>query len=155
MAPWQTETLTIMLFSCFRKVEFCQHAIDLSPPVLTTGSPKAVHVLSCVVMHVKGPQLYVVRIGHCAPLAGLCLFQNPQYFKIHSIELFYFVAHLSLRTGNLLFYDWWAQQKLNVCKFILNRKVLHVIWTILHCRIMKVVCLLQPVIEVVSKQRLQ
>ena len=33
---------------CFRKVDFYQHAIDLSPPVLMTGSPKAVYVLSCL-----------------------------------------------------------------------------------------------------------
>ena len=33
---------------CFRKVEFYQGAIDLFPPVLMTGSTKAVHVLSCL-----------------------------------------------------------------------------------------------------------
>ena len=33
---------------CFRKVEFYQHAIHLSPPESTTGSPKAIHVLSCL-----------------------------------------------------------------------------------------------------------
>ena len=36
------------LSACFRKVEFYQGAIDLFPPVLTSGSPKAVHVLSCL-----------------------------------------------------------------------------------------------------------
>ena len=33
---------------CYRKVEFYQNVIDSSPPVLTTGSLKAVHVLSCL-----------------------------------------------------------------------------------------------------------
>ena len=37
-----------VLSTCFRKVEFYQGAIDLFPPVLTTGSTKAVHVLSCL-----------------------------------------------------------------------------------------------------------
>ena len=32
----------------FRKVEVCLNVINLSPPVPTTGSPKAVHVLSCL-----------------------------------------------------------------------------------------------------------
>ena len=27
----------------------------------------------CVIMHVKDPQLSVVRVGHCVPLADLCL----------------------------------------------------------------------------------
>ena len=27
----------------------------------------------CVIMHVKDPQLSVVRVGHCVPLAGFCL----------------------------------------------------------------------------------
>ena len=31
--------------ACFRKVEFYQGAIDLFPPVLTNGLPKAVHVV--------------------------------------------------------------------------------------------------------------
>ena len=30
--------------TCFRKVEFYQGAIDMFPPVLTTGSTKAIHV---------------------------------------------------------------------------------------------------------------
>ena len=34
--------------ACFRKVECYQRAIDLFQPVLTTGSTKAVHVLSCL-----------------------------------------------------------------------------------------------------------
>ena len=34
--------------TCFIKVEFYQNAIDMFPPVLTTGSTKAVHVLSCL-----------------------------------------------------------------------------------------------------------
>ena len=34
--------------ACFRKVEFKQGAIDLFPPMLTTGSTKAFHVLSCL-----------------------------------------------------------------------------------------------------------
>ena len=33
---------------CFRKVEFYQHIINLSPLVLRTGSPKTVHVFSCL-----------------------------------------------------------------------------------------------------------
>ena len=33
---------------CFRKVEFFQSVINLSPPVSTTGSPKPIHVLSCL-----------------------------------------------------------------------------------------------------------
>ena len=32
----------------FRKVVRCQNVMNLSPPVLTTGSPEAVHVLSCL-----------------------------------------------------------------------------------------------------------
>ena len=32
--------------TCFRKLEFYQGAIDMFPQVLTTGSTKAVHVLS-------------------------------------------------------------------------------------------------------------
>ena len=32
----------------FRRVRFYQNDINLSPPVQTTGSPKAVHVLSCL-----------------------------------------------------------------------------------------------------------
>ena len=38
-------------FVCFRKVEFHQCVFNLSPPVPTTGSPKAVHVLSCLCDH--------------------------------------------------------------------------------------------------------
>ena len=34
--------------ACHRKVEFYYCAIDLLPPVLTTGSKKAVHVLLCL-----------------------------------------------------------------------------------------------------------
>ena len=34
--------------ACFRKVEFYQAAIDLFPPMLTTGSTKAIHVSSCL-----------------------------------------------------------------------------------------------------------
>ena len=34
--------------ACFKEVEFYQGAIDMFPPVLTTGSTKAVHVLSCL-----------------------------------------------------------------------------------------------------------
>ena len=34
--------------TCHRKVEFYQCVIDLVPPVLTTGSTKAVHVLLCL-----------------------------------------------------------------------------------------------------------
>ena len=33
---------------CFTKVEFYQNVINLSPPVPTTGSAKAFHVLSCL-----------------------------------------------------------------------------------------------------------
>ena len=33
---------------CFRKVELYQHVINLFPLMLTTGSTKAVHVLSCL-----------------------------------------------------------------------------------------------------------
>ena len=33
---------------CFRKVKCYQNVINFSPPVPTTGSPKAVHVLSCL-----------------------------------------------------------------------------------------------------------
>ena len=40
--------LSITGFVCFRKVEFYQHVIDLSPPVPTTGSPKTIHVLTCL-----------------------------------------------------------------------------------------------------------
>ena len=36
---------------CFRKVESYQNVIIFSPPVLMTGSPKAVHVLSCLCNH--------------------------------------------------------------------------------------------------------
>ena len=34
--------------ACHRKVEFCHCVIDSFPPVLTTGSKKAVHVLLCL-----------------------------------------------------------------------------------------------------------
>ena len=34
--------------ACYRKVEFYHCAIDLLPPVPTTGSKKAVHVLLCL-----------------------------------------------------------------------------------------------------------
>ena len=34
--------------ACIRKVEFYHCAIDLLPPVPTTGSKKAVHVLLCL-----------------------------------------------------------------------------------------------------------
>ena len=40
--------VSLPLSVCFRKVESYQHLIDFSPPVPTTGSPKAVHVLSCL-----------------------------------------------------------------------------------------------------------
>ena len=33
---------------CFRKVECYQNVINFSSPVPTTGSPKAIHVLSCL-----------------------------------------------------------------------------------------------------------
>ena len=41
--------------ACFRKVEFYQGAIDLFPPVLMTGSTKAVCYHVYVIMHVKDP----------------------------------------------------------------------------------------------------
>ena len=61
--------------ACYRKVRFYQHVIDFSPPVLMTGSPKAVHMCYhvCMIIHVKDPQLSVVRVGHRVPLAGFCL----------------------------------------------------------------------------------
>ena len=34
--------------ACFRKVVYYQWVMNLSPPVPTTGSPKAVHVLLCL-----------------------------------------------------------------------------------------------------------
>ena len=43
--PSRFKTGTICLF---RKVEIYRHVIDLFPPVLTTGSTKAVHVFSCL-----------------------------------------------------------------------------------------------------------
>ena len=59
---------------CFRKVEFYQHVIDLSPPVLTTGSTKAVHLLSCLCNNACKRSLAICRkIGHRVPLAGFCL----------------------------------------------------------------------------------
>ena len=36
------------LFVFQGKVEFYQNVVDLSPPVPITGSPKAVHMLSCL-----------------------------------------------------------------------------------------------------------
>ena len=35
------------------------------------GRAMSYHVY--VIIHVKDPDLSVVRVGHCAPLAGLCL----------------------------------------------------------------------------------
>ena len=43
-----------------------QGAIDLFPPMLMTGSTKAIRVLSCVCDN-------VIRVGHRVPLAGVCL----------------------------------------------------------------------------------
>ena len=58
--------------SCFRKVEFYQCATELLPPVLTTGSTKAVHALSCLCDNVCKRSL-LVRVGHLVLLTGFCL----------------------------------------------------------------------------------
>ena len=58
--------------TCLRKVEFYQGAIDMSPPVLTTGSTKAVHVLSCLCDNACKQSLAICRKSR-ALLAGFCL----------------------------------------------------------------------------------
>ena len=59
--------------TCFRKLEFYQNAIDLFPPVLTTGSTKAVHVLSCLCDNACKRFLAICRKSSCVLLAGYCL----------------------------------------------------------------------------------
>ena len=44
------------------------------------GSAKAV---SCVIIrHVKYPQLSIIRVGHCVPLAGFCL----SLYRLHVLQ---------------------------------------------------------------------
>ena len=48
--------LSLVLSVCFRKVEFCQDVINMSPLVPPTGSVKAMpRVIMSVIMHVKDP----------------------------------------------------------------------------------------------------
>ena len=37
---------------------------------------------ACVIMHVKDPQLSVIRVGHCGPLAGFCL----SLYDLHALN---------------------------------------------------------------------
>ena len=58
----------------FRIVEFYQGAIDLFPPVLMTGSTKAVHVLSCLCDNACKRSLAICCMSrHCVPLVSVCL----------------------------------------------------------------------------------
>ena len=54
--------------ACFRKVEFYQNVMNLSPPVLTS---MCCHVY--VIMHVKDLLLSVIKVGHRVLLADFCL----------------------------------------------------------------------------------
>ena len=43
---------------------------------------KPCHVLTCLIMHVRDPQLSLIRKGHCVPVAGFCL---PAY-SLHMLN---------------------------------------------------------------------
>ena len=47
--------------TCLKKVEFYHSVIDSFPPVPTTGSPKAVHVLSCLCNYACKRSLAICR----------------------------------------------------------------------------------------------
>ena len=57
--------------ACFGKVRFFQQVIDLFPRLVHQRLFMCYHV--CVIMHVKDPYVYFVRVGHRVPLAGFCL----------------------------------------------------------------------------------
>ena len=60
--------------ACFRKVEFYHCAVNTFPPVPTTGSKKAVHVLLCLCNNACKRSLAIsaIRVGHRVPLAAFC-----------------------------------------------------------------------------------
>ena len=71
---------------CFRKVGFYQHVINLSPPVPTTGSAKAAHVL-CLCDNACKRSLAVVRVWHRVPLADLSVPIWPACAKNRDVNM--------------------------------------------------------------------
>ena len=69
--------------ACCRKVEFYHCAIELFPPVPTTGLTKAVHVLSRLWDYACKRSLAICRMSrHCVPLAGFCL----SLYDLHALK---------------------------------------------------------------------
>ena len=60
---------TNMLLTCLNQ---CRQLVHQRPSM-------CYHV--CVIMHVKDPQLSVIRVGHFVPLAGLCL----SLYSLHAL----------------------------------------------------------------------
>ena len=72
--------------ACFRKVRFYQNVMTLSPPVRTTCSRKAVHVLSCLSDNACKRSLAVCRRSSC--LISRLMSSRSSGFKLGSICLF-------------------------------------------------------------------
>ena len=73
---------------CYRKVEIYQHVIKLSPPVLTTGLTKVVHVLPCLCDNASKRSLAMCRKRRApclvsrllsVPIQPACAEQGRQY----------------------------------------------------------------------------
>ena len=110
----------------FRKMEIYQHAIDLSPPVLRTGSPKVVHVLSCLCDNACERSLAICHKNrHCIPLDGFSLslyslhvlnrdvnmiqIQNnpnhPRYLPYSNRDLLHVILHRHNNTWTASFFN--------------------------------------------------
>ena len=98
--------LSPALSVCFQKVEFYQDIIVLSLPVPTTGSPKAVHVLSCLcdnacerspaICHNSRASCPVSRLLSVPEWPACCWTGKLIWFKqtkqkIHKINMFFLV----------------------------------------------------------------
>ena len=100
--------------ACFRKVVCYQNVKNLSPPVPTTGSPKAIHVVLClckrslVICHKS-------RAGFCLSLYGLHVLNRDlniiqtkksylyDRYLLHGI--FYMQYHTDMKTHSTFFVE--------------------------------------------------
>ena len=92
---------------CFKKVEFYQHDHDW----FTKGSAMYYHVY--VIMHVKEPQLPVVRVGHHFPLACFCLSLYSLHVLYRDVNMIQTKNNNIARSNNDYFYFHYRSQELS------------------------------------------
>ena len=49
------------------------HVTNLLHSVLSAGASMAMPCIMSIIMHLKDPQLFLLRVGHCVMVAGFCL----------------------------------------------------------------------------------